>query len=413
MPASALIKSTRAFQSRLGTTVGHWQQAIQDWQPPAVSDAATLVETPTLPLQRVAGPRLDLQELVLATDQLVAVPDPEFQQRVRPRRQALVVALLGADAGLLRQLSDIAFEAATYRTLLTPRDRFDVSAVAVLAALALTNYAAALDHFRTRNPRPLEESVLQAIAWPLSWLLDFDGPLRPGDFWFLDLAARTVCLGEPRLPTESPPPREASAAGASSVQELVQFAAPRFFAVSLLYKLLGAGGTPAWVLQEGHYRVWPGLRGFVTDPGTESLRTLVAGELARCLATDGTRLSQAAALRFLAALLALDGADAQVKASLLIANLWWELFGLDDQLLGQLYKHPQLAPTLSAALRAVAQPLERFAEFPEDCSRLAETRQLLRSIDQYRACEALAAPAQRPCVPRRPESTVRTTGPQA
>jgi hypothetical protein len=216
--------------------------------------------------------------------------------------------------------------------------------------------------------------------------------------WFLELAARTVCQGEGLLPAAEQAV-DVSENGPPSASALTQLVAPRFVALSLLHKLLAAGRVPRWLLNQGQYKLWPGLPQLLADPGAEWLRTLTLGELARVLAGDHAGIVQAAAIRFIAAVLEVPEPALQIWGRLFLAQLFWETLDLDRELLGRLFQQPRLSATLRAALAAVEQPVEPFAEFPDACHQLVETRILLHTIDQYDALTALATAAGKP---RRP-----------
>jgi hypothetical protein len=403
MTVPALIASVRAFEARLAVPVTGWRQAVGGWNIQAQTFEA-LVDALVVPLRRTAPELLDFDGMLgEVARELSRSPEPAMRQQVQRRLRNVVIELLGAEPDLLRGLSDMARETATYRTLIASDDRFDVSAAAVLGAVALSNYAHALDHFRQHHARPLAHNRLMAVSLPLTCVAEGGIPLKPGDLWFLDLAARTVCLSEEILPAEALSIDE-SASGPNSARELVQLAAPRFVGVSLLAKLLGAGRLPVWLVQKAKYKWWPGIELLVADAGAESVRNVIVGELARQVAADGVGLAQAALIRFLAALLQFDEPATQLNACLLIADLFWEMLECDDKLLGRLYAQPKFVSTLRAALTAVEQPLDRFADFPDARSRLSETRSLLRTIDQYRTFVSLAALAQ----PGKPSPAVRT-----
>ncbi len=391
MNMPALIASVRDFHDRLAVPVDGWRQAVRGWNIRART-FEDLVDSLVLPLRRVGPEPIDLDDVASKTEQeLGRSPVPEMRQQVHRRLRTIVRELLGAEPELLRGLSEIAREATSYRTLIAMEDRFDVSAAAVLGAVALSNYAHALDRFRQPHARPLEPNKLTAIVLPLTCVAESRIPWAAGDLWFLDLVARTVCLSGKILPNEAVP-IDKSAGGPRSAQQLVQLVAPHFLSVSLLAKLLGAGRLPVWLVQKAQYKKWPGIELLVCDAGADSVRNVIVGELARQVASDRVGLTQAALIRFLAALLEFHEPAEQLRASLLIADLFWEMLELDDKLLGRLFAQPKLTSILRAALAAVEQPLDRFADLIEARSRLLETRSLLRTIDQYRAFVLLVAP---------------------
>jgi len=337
-----------------------------------------------LPAQALLSEPIDLAVAVTRLPEPYAqIDDPETRQRVAGRLEALAVDVLSSHAGVLGALSDVAFEAASCRTLIGDGDVFDVSGYSVLAAISLLNlFRRAASSADAPDDARVSDELPGDVAGPLELADRRCGALRPGDLWFLDLAARTVRAAAGRAATGDDSKPHAAA--------LLRGALPQFTSRSLLNKLIEADRLGKEVAQASRYRLWPGLDCLLTDDGAASLRAFVVGEVARRVAGDAVGFSRRAFLRFLRALGAVDAPGVAPKAHLLVAVILWEMLELDADVLGRVLRSGRGGEALAEAIQGIKRECGREErDAPGDRSRLREVRACLRSYPQYAAVEGL------------------------
>ena len=315
-------------------------------------------------------------------DSYAQISDLQTRRRVAQRLEAVAVGVLSSHAGVLQALSDVAFEAASCRTLICDGDVFDVSGCSVLTAISLLNLFRRVESSRDASEALNYVELLDDVTGPLKLADRYCRHLRPGDLWFLDLAARTVRVAA----------RRAAAGGESKqhVAELLRCVLPEFTSRSLLTKLIEADRLGKEVAQSSRYRHWPGLDCLLTDDGARSLGTFVVGEVARRVAADAAGFSRRAFFRFLEALTAVDAPEVATKARLLIGTILWEMLELDADVLGRLLRSRQGGEALAEAILEIKGECENDrTDATPHRRRLREVRTCLRSYPQYAAVEDL------------------------
>lgn len=387
------MSTTRVMIDEVYRTAGavaaaaeRWRGAVRGFLGPAPGreSQGQVGHLLVLPAQNLLPASIHLADVVTRLPEKYAeIDDPETRQRVAHRLEALALDVLSSHAGVLQALSDVAFEAASCRTLICDGDVFDVSGHSVLAAIGLLNLFRRAESSRDAPEEALiSEELLDDVTGPLELADRHCGKLRPGDLWFLDLAARTVRAAAGRAATRDDSKPHAAA--------LFRCVLPQFTSRSLLNKLIEADRLGKEVARSSRYRQWPGLECLLTDDGARSLRTFVVGEVARRVAADTVGFSRRAFFRFLEALTAVDAPKVAPKARLLIGMILWEMLELDADVLGRLLRSGQGGEALAEAIQGIKAECESDErEATTDRGRLREVRTCLRSYPQYAAVEDL------------------------
>jgi hypothetical protein len=377
---SVFIRAIQGEQQRLAEVVRQWAVTVRaDASPVTDPDARCSL---TLPLDDLARRPIDPGSALAAYDRtLLAISDAEARERIHGRLSALALTCFGIHAPTTRVLAELARESASRRALLGTSDLFDVSAASALAATALANLLHRRAALRRSRAKGQPESSLDSVLGPLDAVRTSALRLRPGDLWFLGLAAWTVRSALLQAERDK---RQGDA-------QLLLAVTPRFVSLSLLTKLLEADRLGVEIAKRSDYRLWPGLALLLEDSGAGALRAVVMGELSRRVCADRVGISQVAFLRLLEALSAIDQEPLAYRARHMIATLLWEILELDPDLLRRMLERGKAAGALFRAIELI----ERHREDPEPEEvgqqgvKLSEVCSILREFSQYEGLRAM------------------------
>ena len=404
MEASPFVKSIQQHQRSLLAAADAWSSAIGSLHLVNMRPERLLRQL-VLPLDVFVRQPLELRRMVSAAPAAwLEVDDIPLRRTIHDRLETLSVDLFGADFKLIRRLSDVAYESATYRTMISERDSFDVSAAGVLGATAMANLSLILAQLAPDKPRRLKTTVFDSVDQSLRIAGRDHAELRPGDLWLFDLIARTVRLAWAEH-TDGWANSSTPAQAADLIRDpgmpgythpltlggvLDRYVAS-FIASSVIHKLLEVRDFPPALAKRCRYDLWPGIAVVIRDPQAESLRSLIVGELARCVTSDTVGLAQGAFFRFLHVLLTWDEPEGRNGAILLIARLLWEVLEQDASVLSRLMEREKVSRVLAQAISIVEQTAQQSVS--DDLHRrLVEIRKCLQTYDQYRALTSLQAP---------------------
>ena len=388
------MRANRAFYAMLEECRRALCGAVTEWAEAAHAlrldhlPADAQVQGLLLPVSNPPPRPIDLEAAAEAFPAaLQKITEASLKRSTGQRIRRIADQLAACDAGLLRSLTDLAYQNASYRTLVTREDVFDVSSMSVLAAMAFANLLWMLDYLKRPRARPLDGGAGSRLIGRLL-AQEWTG-VRPGDFWFLDWTARTVAALDravaQKATSESPPP-------VALQHDLLAEYAPRFNAISPLHKLLGADHVRPQVAQKSRYTQWPGLDTLLDDPGAKAVRSVVSEELPRRLAAENAVASRAAFFRFVEALLKIDDPRLALRAQTLLAGLFWEIFEQGPEVIQRLTGQPQAAKVVWDAVSAIeAARQEDDGRWPEERRRLQEICLCLKTYPQYNALLSLQA----------------------
>ncbi|MFV1964632.1 MAG: hypothetical protein ACC628_04360 [Pirellulaceae bacterium] len=394
MPGAALVKSVNRFNDVMNTIVDRWSSHMRQIRLPA-KQPHEMLRSLILPPPKSSKSLANVDPVVVAlSDRLQVCDNNDLRARVEQRIHRIAVDVAGSLDVVMQKLSDLAFEYAACRTLISPQDRFHVSPFGVLAAAALANVQMAAELLRQHPGRAINAETVERVMQPLDLAAAGEVELAPGDLWLLDLFARTVRLTSRGLHRQATQSRQQ---GAPAEESILGGIVPRFTSISMLHKLIEADDLAPWLAKKSRYSTWPGLETFVASPAAAALRNLVVGESTHHVVNDRVGLARGAFIRFLDALLALEQPVPRLKARVLIATLLWETLEQDDKLLLALIQDKRYAKTVQAAVSGIEASRRGNQEGPaeNDRHRLNEICSCLETYDQYNALVSLQSPKQR------------------
>jgi hypothetical protein len=216
----------------------------------------------------------------------------------------------------------------------------------------------------------------RAVWWPLR-LCDSDlTEHRPGDIWLADLAARTFREGARSL-TQNFQHKPSVQILGSLVLE--------FVTRSTLHKLLEGESLAALFLPHLKYDLWPGFETIVEADDSNSLRRVIATELIGQVVEHPDGASGVALLKLLERLPQLSPHSIWSRR-VFLAELLWEMFEADPQLLKKLLSNKKVTSAFFTAM-----PLLRDWKLDDAApqqvalrNRLADVMACLESYDQFR-----------------------------
>jgi hypothetical protein len=386
LSGTAVTQNVQQFSGVMNDIVEHWTEYLRKVRLPAKQPHEMLpsLVLPACRLKSFASVRGVVEAL---TDRLEVRNNDELRKRVDQRIRRVTLDLAGHLDQVLAKLSDLAFDYAACRTLISSNDCFHVSPVGVMAAAACANVLAVIEALKKHPGKSANADGLAQAAYPLEMVQDRVAELFQGDIWLLDLFARTIRLASRKLYRQSvnvlsnqSPSEEAMLGG------IVQ----RFTSISMLYKLIEADDLESWLAKKSRFNWWPGLVTFVGSDGP-ALRNLVIGETVPHVVRDQVGLSRGAFIRFLGALLAIEDPTLRTNGHVLIATLLWETLEQNDKLLLELLNNQKYAQTIQAAVRGIEQSrrLPMDGPFESEVRRLNEIGSCLETYDQYRALVSL------------------------
>jgi hypothetical protein len=253
-------------------------------------------------------------------------PAEDIWKRIEKKVAILGIEIAGINGRLLEQLSDLVLSSLLARTLLMPEDRFPVSSLSVMGAMALANFSYVIHQGGEQG---------KSIDLPLRVARLHSDRFLPGDLLFWDLAARSIMKARGR---------EFSPESGSVFDRYL----PEFVSHSVLAKLESAFDLPTDALKQSRFDAWPGLRTLLMDEGAGSIRRNMVGRLAAGCRRKPRR-GMAIIIRWLRAMEGLDE-DVQWHASLMFARLLWELLEMDEAVVQKMARRGE-----PCFMRAVAQ----------------------------------------------------------
>lgn len=426
-----LSEYVREQHQAMASALAHWIAAIAGAGGAGLGPEQQLGRL-VLPTGNCLAAPLDLGQLVDGfPPAFLGVRDTEIASRIRQRLERLSVALFVADRRVVEGLSNLAFEYATFRTILRPEDSCEVTAAGVLAAAGLLNLLHFAHRLRQAPGRPLDSRQQRTIAWPLELAEARFASMQPGDLWILDLLARTARTAyAAEAAARAADAAEAEAAATEATAEAAAEAAAVvppdgtplrllldyvawFTSASLLHKTIEVNAVPREIARKSRYTLWPGLEVVVAAPGAAGLRTLLVGELARRAVQDSTGYSRPVLGRFLDAILAMDDAPWRLPGRAMLASLLWECLEQDESAIQHLLERKEMAAALVKTASALHEACEADPVPGEPPLRLQlrDLRTCLRTYDAYRALEAMCPTTVAASSPE-PLSAVTTSSPE-
>ena len=331
-----------------------------------------------VPLKDLVGRFIELEPAILVLpEKLQTIPDQKLSESLKTRYRRVAVRTGCTPPALTRRLSELAFEVASFRVLIDPKDAFDVTSFGTLTTVALINGLHLLGHWKRYAKLTGDDlrQVTRKVWWPLHLADTFASERRPGDIWIADLAARTFRAAVRAVSQDFQHKPTVKVLGGLVLE---------FVTRSLLNKVMEAESLGKMFLPHAKYELWPGLETIVSADDALSLRNVLATELVQQVVAHPVGYSAVAFLRLLGRLPQLP--DEHVWGTrLLFAQILWELLECDPNLLKKLLAQGPVATTLLECLRFLRnwKGHEPEARHEPLRNRLRDVMACLESYDQF------------------------------
>lgn len=241
----------------------------------------------TLPTESLQRTWIDLYQIRARIPQrFVEIENPKLQASLIDHFRMIEISCLATNSPLLRGLTHLAFERASYQILFDETDTFEVSPWSICYVSAFLNLTVLLNKVQLASEADCEQiaehplDLQKQVSRPLRLAEKFESRLAPGDLWIADLVAATTLQKIPSLIQQEVNPLKKRV-----LQTILPGLLIQFISGSTTQKLLSSHHLPEPLFIHLNLKQWCGTDVLLQHPGATGLRTLVAIESTRLLST--------------------------------------------------------------------------------------------------------------------------------